>query len=98
MKYRKKERKLFKLNNYILLLSLICLVLYSIMLFNTYSYGRIFSLVAILFSTYILYEEISYIIDYIKGKKVKKYNFSKINSKYIYDGRRKLKQFVDVLH
>jgi hypothetical protein len=98
MKYRKEERKLFKLNNYILLLSLICLVLYSIMLFNTYSYGRIFSLVAILFSTYILYEEISYIIDYIKGKKVKKYNFSKINSKYIYDGRRKLKQFVDVLH
>ncbi len=98
MKYRKEERKLFKLNNYILLLSLICLVLYSIMLFNTYSYGRIFSLVAILFSTYTLYEEISYIIDYIKGKKVKKYNFSKINSKYIYDGRRKLKQFVDVLH
>lgn len=98
MKYRKEERKLFKLNNYILLLSLICLVLYSIMLFNTYSYGRIFSLGAILFSTHTLYEEISYIIDYIKGKKVKKYNFSKINSKYIYDGRRKLKQFVDVLH
>ena len=98
MKYRKEERKLFKLNNYILLLSLICLVLYSIMLFNTYSYGRIFSLVALLFSTYILYEEISYIIDYIKGRKVKKYNFSKIKSKYIYDGRRKLKQFVDVLH
>ena len=96
MKYRRKERKLFKLNNYVLVLSLICLVLYSILLFNTYSYVRFLSLLVVMFSTYVLCKEISFIINYTKAKKVKKYNFSKINSKYIYDGRRKLKDLVDV--
>ncbi|MBR6948919.1 MAG: hypothetical protein IKH54_01875 [Bacilli bacterium] len=96
MKYRIKERKLFKLNNYVLLLSLICLILYSILVFNSYNIMKYLSLVVVVYSTYVLNKEISYVINYIKAKKVKKYNFSKINSKYIYDGRRKLKELVDV--
>ena len=96
MKYRKRERKLLKLNNYVLVLSFLCLVLYSILFINTYSIIRLFFLGVVVFSTYILCKEISYITNYIKAKKVKKYNFSKINSKYIYDGRRNLKELVDV--
>ena len=96
MKYRKRERKLLKLNNYVLVLSFLCLVLYSILFINTYSIIRLFFLGVVVFSTYILCKEISYITNYTKAKKVKKYNFSKINSKYIYDGRRNLKELVDV--
>lgn len=96
MSYRKKERELLKYDYIILVLSIIGLVIYTTLFLLVDNAVRYLFLIFGIYTIITLSMSLFNIIEYIKVKKIKKYNGVRVNLKLFNDRRRKVRKALEV--
>lgn len=96
MSYRIKERELLKYDNIILILSIIGLVVYTTLFLLVDSMIKYLFLVFGIYTIITFVLSLKNIMSYIKVKKIKKYNGTRVNLKLFNSRKRKVTKALDV--
>ena len=96
MSYRIKERELLKYDNIIFILSIIGLVVYTTLFLLVDSMIKYLFLVFGVYTIITLFMSLKNIVSYIKVKKIKKYNGTRVNLKLFNSRKRKVTKALDV--
>ena len=96
MSYRIKERELLKYDNIIFILSIIGLVVYTTLFLLVDSMIKYLFLVFGIYTIITLFMSLKNILSYIKVRKIKKYNGTRVNLKLFNSRKRKVTKALDV--
>ena len=96
MSYRIKERELLKFDNIIFILSIIGLVVYTTLFLLIDSMIKYLFLVFGIYTIVTLVLSLKNIVSYIKVKKIKKYNGTRVNLKLFNSRKRKVTKALNV--